>query len=358
LYLEKTGTARSNISSCCLNSTFPVTGEVNFNHQNFQSQRNRISNGEKIPECHQCWEKERLGFTSRRQVLIDEETNYSVDVKLTMLDYNIDPVCNAKCIICSSFYSSAWAAEDYQHNKPILRLVSDTKHNQILNSVSMTDLKQIYFNGGEPLMTEDHVQVLKSVKSTSGLSDTSVSYNTNGSFVPTSTVIELWNDCKSIELYFSIDGTDSVFNYTRYPLKWETILKNINTICAYNLTNLTISISYTVGVHNLLDTTITKDWFNTLKTQHPNIITNFLVHPVNGPLSLINASTELKKIFLLELQKNKQEWATPVQQIIDSNLYTVSDNSVWINYLEIIDQRRKLNWKQELTNLSTALKII
>jgi sulfatase maturation enzyme AslB (radical SAM superfamily) len=289
--------------------------------------------------------------------LIEAEKIQRTDVELTMLDYNVDPICNAKCIICSSFFSSAWAAEDIQFGRKISRRVAETQKNNVDELLDLSALTDVYFNGGEPLMTKDHIQILNSINQQSDLSCVTISYNTNGSILPTEEILELWKKCQSVKLYFSIDGTDSVFNYTRYPLKWINVQDNINKICSAKLDNLTISISYTIGIHNILSVIETEKWMNSLKEQFPSVVADFTVHPVIGDLSLDNASTSLKKVFLNNLQKSDSDWANATQQILQNTTSSTADNSVWLEYLKFIDQRRNLNWQQELPLLHQALKI-
>ena len=357
LYVEKTGTTKTNISSCCLNSVIPVTSDVDFNHPVLVKQRTQISTGVQIPACDQCWKKEKHGYTSRRITLIEQEKFKSYNNKLTMLDYNVGPICNAKCIICSSFYSSAWAAENYQFGANPIRRVSEIQKNCSTKSLDLSNIKDIYFNGGEPLMTDDHVQILNSIDQQSRLSDVNVSYNTNGSIVPESEVLNLWRKCKQVKLYFSIDGTDSVFDYTRYPLKWANVQDNINTICNSGLINLTVSISYTIGIHNVLSTCATEEWLCQLKEKFPLVVEDFTVHPVLGDLSLDNASKSLKEIFIKHLQSVEGNWVESTIKMIRDSLLLSSDDMVWLNYLKFIDQRRNLNWQKELPLLSQALKI-
>ena len=357
LYVEKTGTTKTNISSCCLNSTISVTDDIDFNHPVLVEQRTQISAGVQITACDQCWKKEQHGYTSRRLTLIEQEEFKSRDTKLTMLDYNVGPICNAKCIICSSFYSSAWAAENYQFGASTIRHVSEIQKNHFAENLDLSDVKDIYFNGGEPLMTNDHIKILNSINQQSKLSDVNVSYNTNGSIVPGPEVLNLWSKCHRVNLYFSIDGTDNVFNYTRYPLKWPDVQENINTICNSGLTNLTISVSYTIGVHNILSTVDTEKWLYQIKEEFPSVIADFTVHPVLGDLSLDNASDPLKEIFIEHLKIINSDWAESTLNLIKSSLSLSSDNSIWLKYLKFIDHRRNLNWQKELPLLSRALEI-
>ena len=76
-----------------------------------------------------------------------------------------------------------------------------------------------------------------------------------------------------------------------------------------------------------------------------------------GDLSLDNASVALKKVFLNNLQKSDSDWANATQQILQNTTSSTADNSVWLEYLKFIDQRRNLNWQQELPLLHQALKI-
>ena len=85
------------------------------------------------------------------------------DFKMRYLDIRFSNLCNMKCRTCGSGYSSQWEIEDakegFKFNDPknevdVSRIQQDL-YDQIPN------LQRAYFAGGEPLITEDHYELLE-----------------------------------------------------------------------------------------------------------------------------------------------------------------------------------------------------
>ena len=114
LYVEKTGTTKTNISSCCLNSVIPVTSDVDFNHPVLVKQRTQISTGVQIPACDQCWKKEKHGYTSRRITLIEQEKFKSYNNKLFYQKLKIRALCS-KFIFWLFFIQKSFAKVHFGH---------------------------------------------------------------------------------------------------------------------------------------------------------------------------------------------------------------------------------------------------
>lgn len=76
-------------------------------------------------------------------------------------------------------------------------------------------------------MSNAHFNLLKKVKKVKGLSDVRVFYNTNGTCTVSQEILELWEECKLVELYFSIDDIGPRFEYQRTGASWHVLLDNI-----------------------------------------------------------------------------------------------------------------------------------
>lgn len=355
LYIEKTSSDSARISSCCLNDSTEVSGTINFDHPYLADQRSAFDRQEKITQCNQCWNKETVGLESRRQVQIDWYKNISaLPGRIVSLDYNIDPICNAACIMCGPYFSSLWLAENQKHgDDTVFRRSSSTKKNLMVQDLDLSDLRFLYFNGGEPLLTQDHSEILKRISQSKQLADLKVSYNTNGSVMPDSDVIELWKQCQEITVNISIDGTGSVFEYVRYPLSWVSVQENISKLAHLTDVNLIINISVTVGLHNLLDIVDIENWFNQTRSIDPARFGDFCVHTCHGVLSLENSEPELKSYFRDYLNSLSNPWAPALSNALDQ---VNKDPGSWTAWLEKLDQRRGLDWKISLPRLYQAKK--
>lgn len=354
IYVER-GIGGIQIAPCSLSAKSSILSEkINFESNTHLTEIRDITKlNQFAPQCQTCWVVENNGGESKRQTEIDAFKLLSTaDTKLMHIDYNTLPICNAKCIICSSKYSSLWIQDDiklgHQKNTVIPKL--DIKSNQ-LKGLDLSHLRSIYFNGGEPLLTNDHINLLSNLEN---LEDISISYNTNGSCYPTDDVIKMWNRSKEVTLFFSIDGINDKFEYIRNPLIWEQVSNNIKLIHQL-LPNVVIGISYTLGIHNVFGLQETINWF-TNNLDNFNVKTQFHVHTVNGNLDLCYASPQLKHAFNIELKKFDSDnfyWLESIQSYISSDSDTNND---WQTYLSNLDNIRNNNWKDTFKDLCIASK--
>lgn len=301
LYLRRHSGNKKQVAPCCLADKSKNFIEVEnlLEHPHLQEIRSYARTNKRHPACHACWEVESLGGESNRLLLVDrykiENKAFPTDVNLKHLDYNTLPICNAKCIICSWEYSSLWAAE--KGKKVITGVEYKEQHLDVLD---LDNVETVYFNGGEPLLTNEHLNVLKQLKH---LDQVELTYNTNGSCFPNNETLEIWNRAKSVTLYFSIDAVEENFETIRTPLKWDQVSENIKRMNA--MSNINLGCSYTVGRHNIFDIEPTINWFSTL--ENFDVSSQFHVHMVSygNPLSFDNVLPEEVDPFLLELEKFK-----------------------------------------------------
>ena len=150
------------------------------------------------------------------------------------LDYSVGNLCNLKCVICGPNNSTAWITdwkkmhpdhdiEPYKYDKNIQNLLSDQD--------SLINLRNIHFHGGgEPLLSNDHYDLLCKIKQVKGLGDVKIFYNCNGTTLPSQKVLDIWEECLLVEIYLSLDDVRGRFNYQRTGADWNTVVSNINTM--------------------------------------------------------------------------------------------------------------------------------
>ena len=219
--------------------------------------------------CSACWALEDVGIRSDRQI-----KNASIDLYLdrnlkdlvedcqqgiySTVHYKIDTsnTCNATCITCGSYYSSAWAAlekKNLQQPNPQFKILPSQTHQLINFSTAIS----VSFRGGEPLLSRTNFYILEQLLEYNN-SDCFVSFVTNGSIELTDYQKHTLSKFKNVNFCFSIDGVGPVFEYLRYPLKWDQLLKNVE-YCKNN--NIMSSASYTVSNLNVFYHAETIKWF-------------------------------------------------------------------------------------------------
>lgn len=236
------------IGPCCAsNSRFVNPKTFNFDTDSFLTsiRLNTIQN-QPDPACNFCWRNERAGVISRR--LSMPTTDYIITPELQRLDITCQNICNLACIQCGPQNSSTWEREmgitdkDYSYADKI----------SLYQNLDLSKVEHIHFTGGEPLMTKEHVKLLKQQPD---LSKLLVSYNTNATFYPDQEVIDLWSKCKTVVVLLSVDAIGPAAEFTRWPTNWGLVEETINkfNLLKQQLVDLLLHFNTCVGNYNLLE---------------------------------------------------------------------------------------------------------
>lgn len=361
MYVERHSADTSAVAPCCA-----ATGQVVNNSQvNFDTNplllRLRAENqaGIASKECKVCWDQEKYTGRSLRLSSIEyhhdtQHTPYQI-LGLQNLMWNVEPICNAKCIICSSHHSSAWAAENQKFDANFalpIRTASSARHNNIIDSIDFSTAKRVYFNGGEPVLSQDPELILQRLADSGNLDNTQVAFNMNGSCMPSDSMIALLKQAAHVTVFFSIDGTEQQFEYIRYPLKWDTVKINIDKIIQLGFDEVCMTTA--LGIHNLHIAQRTQDWWQDYtKSYCDQININNTYQLVVGSLGINLASESLRN----QLLKDFENTAGPIGELVTSCLSACAGNNEWISWLDRLDSRRNLDWRQMLPELYQAARL-
>ena len=237
-----------------------------------------LLNGVKSKWCTKCWKAEENGNVSRRlqqNVLLDVLTDKSIETlendvkenknKILWYSVHTSNKCNSACVTCGPDSSSKWNS--------LLKTNAKTRTlNNIDSNLDYKQAKFIEFLGGEPLLENKNLEILKKLLS-HGNSKCVISIVTNGSILLSKKYINVLSQFKKVIICLSIDGIGSVFEYMRWPLKWDLLLQNLE---LFRSKNFEISVSYTLSNVNLPFKEETINWFENEKL--PYIINN-VVYP-------------------------------------------------------------------------------
>lgn len=261
-------------TACCLLPT---------NHD-IKKIRAQMLDGQRPKDCQKCWRNEDSSTLSDRQIknqllsLVEDTTIQSLfdqcqtgQYSVKMLKIDTSNTCNATCVTCNSHASSAWAALERKNNI----VPSDTwriQYDAFKHKLDYPNLKAVSFRGGEPFLSLTNFDILEQILNHNN-TQCFVSFVTNGSFDLTDRQKHTLSQFEKVNFCFSIDGIGPVFEYMRYPLRWNKILHNIKWA---QDNNIEVSASYTLSNVNLWYHTQTTEWF-----QQQGI--NFLVNMVDYP---------------------------------------------------------------------------
>jgi hypothetical protein len=303
-----------------------------------------------IAGCEVCYRAEKNGLVSRRMAghRLYEEFHQDVNIELDApqgLDYTVGNLCNLKCVICGPNNSSAWVS-DYKKLYP-LEPVDQFKYDKF-NQLEMTspellkNIKTLHFHGGgEPLMSDSHMRLLKQVKKIKGLSDVRVFYNTNGTQRVSDAVLSLWGECRLVELYFSIDDVGPRFNYQRTGAKWDDIVDNLKWYQENMPHNHMININCAWGYLNLYYLNDIVDWHhNNFRVNRYGDPINLIFQQVSGAFKISHLDPVVKQTLLTKFA-NYPQLIDLVKVIKDSN----KDHSEFWSSIEKIDRVRETDYK-------------
>ena len=197
------------------------------------------------------------------------------------------------------------------------------------------------------MLNNDQAKLLLKLKQQGVLQDTFISYNTNGTVMPSDQIVDLWKQARLVKIFFSIDAVESGFEYVRWPGKWSETSQNILDMRANLPGNVMFGFNTTVGSYNLLEIDQVYKWFDqNIRTNRQGDASDFCWQLANNfdPA----ATSRIIKMQAIEQLKPIAELAGLVSYI-ESTL-DQTENNMWTVALNKLDTKRNTNWR-------TALKV-
>lgn len=266
-----------------------------WNSDELRSLREKFLRNERPQECQLCWTEEASGLKSLRLQTINNRVE-QYQPEISYLSLKLSNKCNLACRICSPHLSSLWQSQFKKLNIELMpakmfktielekfddaRLIS-------LHRLS-PNLKHLLIYGGEPLVNEEVIRYLKFLVDNKFSKNIQLTLNTNGTIYDSS-LIEMFNEFKHVDIFLSIDDVDQRFEYQRWPAKWSKIDENILNYSKH--ANLNLEFYPTVSVLNVLSI---PQFLEKLSDYDIPITFNNFIHQPNL-LSVKNLPLEIKK---------------------------------------------------------------
>jgi sulfatase maturation enzyme AslB (radical SAM superfamily) len=310
LYVHPTG----DVLPCCtswIGNDHSVIGTVDtpleelFNRPFIKQLRLDMLNEVSRPDvCTKCYIKDRSGVESNRQqsnirfknIIEDLKSqttaNGFVEPKLKFWDIRFSNLCNLKCRSCNPALSSSIAVE---RNLPVIKIKDVSKDNDILKN-QYSEVTDIYFAGGEPLIMSEHYEVLEKLIDLGRSDQITINYSSNVTNLKykNKDIISLWNQFKQVSVIASIDAYGSRAEYIRHGVKWNQIEDNLRTLVGLHRTDSNFNLGYsaTVSILNIWHLT---DLHNYL-IEKDLLDNNFMFTPLILPphLSITNLPNDIK----------------------------------------------------------------
>jgi len=240
------------ISPCCA-----YTGNLKFNSkkQYWTSEQLKIIQTKMLENvrdkgCSICWDKEDRGYSSLRQ---HSNEIYKLNGSPFYLDLRLGNLCNLKCRMCISEWSSQIAKEILDNPKeewidtPTQKVIElDENTWQILDEW-LPFVRRVFMTGGEPTIIKRNLEYINKMINTGLSKNIELIFTTNATNI-NEEFIKISSQFKSVSFNVSVDAVDSLANYIRYPSDWKTIEKNLQNL---NERGLGVSFNTTIQWLNM-----------------------------------------------------------------------------------------------------------
>ena len=216
---------------------------------------NQLRNNEYAIGCAECIDDEKSSIRGLRDVGLVRYTNES-DFKLHDMEIKFGNLCNAGCIMCSSYNSSLIQQEQAKHPElmqfkrhneiPTEQWYEDpVKFNEIVELAS--NATKIRFTGGEPtiqgLLTKFLIQLSELN------TNVSIQITSNGSSY-SNKLHDVLKKFKKVNINVSIDAYGKANDFIRWPIAWDKLEQNVDKMRQHHDVNIEISLQ-AAGVDSL-----------------------------------------------------------------------------------------------------------
>jgi MoaA/NifB/PqqE/SkfB family radical SAM enzyme len=256
-----------------------------WNSTYMKNVRRQMLAGEEPPSCTKCYKEERAGHHSKRQwetrywservdvdqLIADTNADGSIPPKLSYIDLRFGTKCQLACVMCSPHDSSGWI-KDWQAIYPTIQndsvrevwqwenkgSVNGSSYNWHRNNPvfweqfydQIPHMKQVYFAGGEPLIIDEHYEILEEIIRQGRAKDMEIRYNSNG-VEWRDDLFDLWKEFKVVRYHYSVDDIGARNEYIRYPSKWERNQEVFRILDSQTSDNVEVTVACAVNALNV-----------------------------------------------------------------------------------------------------------
>ena len=304
-----------------------------------------------VEGCRRCYEQESAGFFSGRQSankhhghhisrILETKDNGTVGrFEMVYWDIRFSNLCNLRCRSCGHLYSSQWyqdqaklAGPNWKSKNKVLNYAGRTETDMWEQLIPHLDyVEQIYFAGGEPLMMEEHYNILDELERR-GRFDVRLIYNTNFTHTKLKDreVFDYWKRFHSVSVGASLDDMGVRGEYIRKGTDWDQVERNrasMMEICP----NVDFYVSSTLSILNALHLPdFHQNWVNRGFIQAQDLNVNLLLDPRHYRIDIAPADYRQE---IIEKIQDHLTWLRPLDRL---NRATVGFESA-INFLMTSD---------------------
>lgn len=321
-----------------------------WNSEKVKNIRLKMLEGEAPESCYPCSSRVLYNLHPRNfffnkyaevKELVHSETalDGSTSLRPRFLDYRFSNKCNFSCRMCSpgasskiekierKFRPSDFPEDSFANSRKEFNeshVVREFK--ELIDSGS---LDQIYWGGGEPLVTQEHWEMMDYAIKSGFSKQIELTYNTNLSVLSYqgTTISDLVSHFKSVKFLVSLDAIGEIGEYIREGLSWERMKENLVTISKIPNSEVRLTITITLpglfGICELANFIIENNFKYDVHICHangPHDLLTPLILPRNILTTLIDEKVKklraldnkllveiIENILILKKQKNIYE---------------------------------------------------
>ena len=189
--------------------------------------------------CQICWKKEDRGFSSLRQHSNEIYAKELQDIKEgklpenpMYLDLRLGNLCNLKCRMCISEWSSQIAGEILENpnedwiDTPTQKVIGLDDDTWETIEKWIPYVKRVFMTGGEPTIIKRNLDYIDKIIESKYAKEVELIFTTNATNI-NQKFIDKSKVFKSVSFNVSIDAVGELANYIRNPSDWKTIENNM-----------------------------------------------------------------------------------------------------------------------------------
>ena len=326
--------------------------------------------------CQVCWKKEDRGFSSLRQHSNEIYAKELKDVKEgkipenpMYLDLRLGNLCNLKCRMCISDWSSQIAGEILDNpnedwiDTPTQKVIGLDDDTWETIEKWIPYVKRVFMTGGEPTIIKRNLDYIDKSIESEFANEVELIFTTNATNI-NQKFIDKSKEFKSVSFNVSIDAVGELANYIRNPSDWATIENNMQKL---NQAGMGVSFNTTIQWLNMTRLNEIFDYIENCNIGFGGVwfqlVTDpYYLDPIFAPTFMkekcINDIEKfLHRPFLSESKYNNILFGQLKQSLIETknflvkNLHNVKHQKEFLKRMEILDRLRGQSLFQALPEL-------
>lgn len=279
-------------------------------------------------ECVRCKLTEETSNTSIRLDMIKRDKILrSIQKNYLIVGGVLDNICNSACQSCNSTLSTKIGSLSAGNYKKI------NNYDKFFG-LPQDRIVELDINGGEPTASPNYKKLLRNLPNTTKI----VRINTNGSRIISEIDKLIEKDIRVI-ITLSLDGTENVHDYARWPILWNDYKKNVDRYIELRKQYKLLRLNFwtTVSCLNVADLKNVTKYAREVEIDHAY---GFCIEP--GPLDIryVNALTTKAKEQLLSTG-DKSVYAIANK----CGSFGINNSAELKNFINAQDVLRKISFK-------------